>query len=69
MTIWYMLCSFGTFFPTLVSCAKTNLATLLLMMLPLPFPGKRVMPNEHIVYLLDELSDIAARPTDVAVSR
>jgi hypothetical protein len=29
MTIWYILCSFGTFFPVLVSCTKKNLATLL----------------------------------------
>jgi hypothetical protein len=28
MTIWYILCSLGTFFPVLVSCAKKNLATL-----------------------------------------
>jgi hypothetical protein len=28
MTIWYTLCSFGTFFLILVSCAKKNLATL-----------------------------------------
>jgi hypothetical protein len=24
MTIWYNLCSFGTFFPVLVSCTKKN---------------------------------------------
>jgi hypothetical protein len=29
MTIWYILCSFGTFFPVLVSRTKKNLATLL----------------------------------------
>jgi hypothetical protein len=29
MTIWYILCSFGTFLPVLVSCTKKNLATLL----------------------------------------
>jgi hypothetical protein len=28
MVIWYILCSFGTFFPVLVSCTKKNLATL-----------------------------------------
>jgi hypothetical protein len=28
MTIWYIFCSFGTFFPVLVSCTKKNLATL-----------------------------------------
>jgi hypothetical protein len=28
MTIWYILCSFGTFFPVLVPCTKKNLATL-----------------------------------------
>jgi hypothetical protein len=28
MIIWYILCSFGTFFPVLVSCTKKNLATL-----------------------------------------
>jgi hypothetical protein len=28
MTVWYILCSFGTFFPILVSCTKKNLATL-----------------------------------------
>jgi hypothetical protein len=28
MTIWYILCSFGTLFPVLVSCTKNNLATL-----------------------------------------
>jgi hypothetical protein len=28
MTIRYILCSFGTFFPVLVSCSKKNLATL-----------------------------------------
>jgi hypothetical protein len=28
MTIRYILCSFGTFFPVLVSCTKKNLATL-----------------------------------------
>jgi hypothetical protein len=27
MTIWSILCSFGTFFPVLVSCTKKNLAT------------------------------------------
>jgi hypothetical protein len=29
MTIYYILSSFGTFFPVLVSCTKKNLATLL----------------------------------------
>jgi hypothetical protein len=29
MTLWYILCSFGTFFPVLVSCTEKNLATLL----------------------------------------
>jgi hypothetical protein len=29
MTIWYILCSFGTFFPVLVSWTNKNLATLL----------------------------------------
>jgi hypothetical protein len=29
MNIWYILCSFGTFFPVLVSCNMKNLATLL----------------------------------------
>jgi hypothetical protein len=29
MTIWYVLCSSGTFFPILVSCTKKNLASLL----------------------------------------
>jgi hypothetical protein len=28
MTIWYIFYSFGTFFPSLVSCTKKNLATL-----------------------------------------
>jgi hypothetical protein len=28
MTIWYILYSFGTFFPVLVSCTEKNLATL-----------------------------------------
>jgi hypothetical protein len=28
MTIWYILCLFGTFNPVLVSCTKKNLATL-----------------------------------------
>jgi hypothetical protein len=28
MTIWYILCSFGTFLPVLVSWTKKNLATL-----------------------------------------
>jgi hypothetical protein len=28
MTTGYILCSFGTFFTVLVSCAKKNLATL-----------------------------------------
>jgi hypothetical protein len=28
MTIWYILCSFGTFVPVLVYCVKKNLATL-----------------------------------------
>jgi hypothetical protein len=28
MTTWYILCSFGTFFPVLVSCTKKILATL-----------------------------------------
>jgi hypothetical protein len=28
MTIWYILYSFGDFFPVLVSCTKKNLATL-----------------------------------------
>jgi hypothetical protein len=31
VTIWYILCSFGTFFPVLVSCSKKNLATLILL--------------------------------------
>jgi hypothetical protein len=29
MNIWHIFCSFGTFFPVLVSCPKKNLATLL----------------------------------------
>jgi hypothetical protein len=29
MTIWYILCSFGTFFPVWVIFTKKNLATLL----------------------------------------
>jgi hypothetical protein len=29
--IWYILCSFGTFCPVLVTCTKKNLATLLLV--------------------------------------
>jgi hypothetical protein len=29
MTIWYILCSVGSFFLVLVSCTKKNLATLL----------------------------------------
>jgi hypothetical protein len=28
MTIWYILCSFDTFFPVLVSCTMKYLATL-----------------------------------------
>jgi hypothetical protein len=28
MAIWYILWSFGTFFPVLVFCTKKNLATL-----------------------------------------
>jgi hypothetical protein len=28
MTMWYVFCSFGNFFPVLVSCTKKNLATL-----------------------------------------
>jgi hypothetical protein len=28
MTIWHIVCSFGTFFPLFVSCTKKNLATL-----------------------------------------
>jgi hypothetical protein len=28
MTIWYILSSFGAFFPVLVSCTMKNLATL-----------------------------------------
>jgi hypothetical protein len=28
MAVWYISCSFGTFFPVLVSCTKKNLATL-----------------------------------------
>jgi hypothetical protein len=28
MTIWYTVCSFGTFIHVLVSCTKENLATL-----------------------------------------
>jgi hypothetical protein len=28
MTIWYILCSFGTFYPVLVSCTKKHLAAL-----------------------------------------
>jgi hypothetical protein len=28
MTLWYILCSFGTFFRFLVSCTEKNLATL-----------------------------------------
>jgi hypothetical protein len=28
MTLWYILCSFGKFFPVLVPCTKKNLATL-----------------------------------------
>jgi hypothetical protein len=29
MTIWYILCLLGTFFPVLVSCVKKNPATLI----------------------------------------
>jgi hypothetical protein len=29
MTIWYILYSFGTFFPVSVLCTKKNLATLI----------------------------------------
>jgi hypothetical protein len=28
MAIWYILCSFGTFFPVLVPCTEKNLPTL-----------------------------------------
>jgi uncharacterized membrane protein (DUF106 family) len=28
MTFWYILCSFGAFFPVLESCKEKNLATL-----------------------------------------
>jgi hypothetical protein len=28
MAIWYILCSFGIFFPVLVCCAEKNVATL-----------------------------------------
>jgi hypothetical protein len=31
VVIWYILWSFGIFFPVLVSCTKKNLATLLLI--------------------------------------
>jgi hypothetical protein len=34
MTIWYILYSFGTFFPVLVSFTKKNLAILLFMSEP-----------------------------------
>jgi hypothetical protein len=37
MTIWHILCSFGTFFPVLVLCTKKNLATLIKW----PVPGRR----------------------------
>jgi hypothetical protein len=32
MTIWYIVCSFGSFFSVLVHCVKKNLATLVLRM-------------------------------------
>jgi hypothetical protein len=32
ITIWYILCSSGTFFTALVSCTKKNLATLILIL-------------------------------------
>jgi hypothetical protein len=31
ITLWYILCSSGTFFPVLVSCTKKNLATLVVV--------------------------------------
>jgi hypothetical protein len=40
VTILYILCSFGTFFPVLVSCTKNNLATLVRR-------GKNLVPASH----------------------
>jgi hypothetical protein len=49
MTSWYILCSFGTFFPVLVSCTMKNLAT----------PGKRrklqVKPEEKLDFRRGDL--------------
>jgi hypothetical protein len=44
MTIWYILYSFGTFFPVLVSCTDKNLATLVQIELKLE-KGEKLIAN------------------------
>jgi hypothetical protein len=43
MTIWYILCSLGTFFPVLESYTMKNLATLGLWRLAAVHEGKKVI--------------------------
>jgi hypothetical protein len=45
MTIWYILCSFGTFFQVLVSWTNKNLATLLKSSILPVFPFKSKCRN------------------------
>jgi hypothetical protein len=42
MTLWYILYSFGTFFPVLVSCTKKNLATLQKRVFSFPTEDKKL---------------------------
>jgi hypothetical protein len=60
MTIWYILCSFGTYFLVLVSCTKTNLATLVGMR------RKRFIGNKLNQV---EMSPIAALRNEMAEAR
>jgi hypothetical protein len=66
MTIWYILCSFGSFFPVLVSCTKTNLATPARYRKPLvhAISRERVFSLHMIATIITLLSGID--PTIVA---
>jgi hypothetical protein len=50
MTIWCILCSFGNFFPVLVSCTKKNLATLLAAALNIGLAKRRGLAKAFLAY-------------------
>jgi hypothetical protein len=54
MTIWYILCSFGAFFPALVSRAKQNLGQMAIFQTKNPTVGKfwRDLQWKMLVYIL-----------------